>query len=88
MTVMPAGELMLLLTLGLGYIVCYLANKAEKNLKALGYFIGTLIIALSGIMIIGNLFLGARICAKMGGAMSSRHKMMQSMPAMPIAPQK
>lgn len=44
-----------LLVLGFGYIVLYLASKAEKGLKQTGQFIGTVIITLAVISIVLDL---------------------------------
>lgn len=80
------SDAVLLLALGLGYIVCYLANREERGLRAIGYLIGVFMIILSALLILNNLLLSARLCRKMGG-MILPHKMMMS-PAMPSTPQK
>lgn len=50
-----AGELIIMLVLGLGYIVLYLANKEKGGMKTTGFIIGILIIVLSVIALIGGL---------------------------------
>lgn len=90
---MMAGisEALLLLALGLGYIVCYLANREEKVLRTIGYFIGTFIIVLSGLLIIVNVFFAAKFCRRTMGMMPHHRMMMQGkdMPTpMPVQPKK
>jgi len=51
----------LLVALGLGYVVCYLAEREEKFLRTLGYFIGTFMVALSMMIIITNILLFSRV---------------------------
>lgn len=90
MSVNEISTAILLVALGLGYIVCYLAQREEKTLKVLGYAIGTFMVALSILIILSNAILMSQGCRKME-AMSkqqmSRHKqmmmqkMMQQMPA-------
>jgi len=73
---MPFGGLaegVLLIALGLGYIVCYLARREEKNMQITGYLIGAFIIVLSIIFILNSLLLSARFCAKMGGNFKPYH---------------
>jgi len=50
----------LLIALGMGYIVCYLANKTEKKLQKLGYFIGAVIIFISISLIIMSLVINVK----------------------------
>ena len=45
----------LLIALAMGYIVCTQAKKETKGLKVLGNIIGTVIIAISGIIIINKI---------------------------------
>jgi len=40
-----------MVTLGLGYIVAYLSEREEKDLKTLGRIIGSVLIVLSGFLI-------------------------------------
>lgn len=71
MLAMPFSDIhkaTLLIALGLGYIVCYLAKREDKFLKTLGYLIGTFVIALSALIILANIILDARFCSKMGGS--------------------
>ena len=63
-----------LIALGIGFIVCYLAKREEKALKAIGYVIGISIIALAGILVLDRLLMhysrGFRRCPlKAGGTM-------------------
>lgn len=51
-----AGFSDLLVALALGYIVLYFANREEKNLRSIGFAIGTLIIALAVLTIVGKAF--------------------------------
>lgn len=53
------AKTMLLITLGFGYIICYLASKAEKAVKRSGYLIGAIIIFISATM----LFVNMALCA-------------------------
>jgi len=68
----------LLLTLGLGYIVFYLANREEKGLKLLGIGIGAFMIVFSILLILGNavlLNMGSGGCARRG--MSGKEMLMR-----------
>ena len=46
---------LLVIGLGIGYLVLYLAKREEKGLQALGYFLGTIIILYCGFCILLNL---------------------------------
>lgn len=48
-------EALLLIALGSGYIVLYLAKREEKGLQFIGYMIGVIIIALSLIYLVGHI---------------------------------
>lgn len=50
-------EALLLISLGLGYIVLYLAKQGEKQLQFVGYIIGVIIITLSLVYLLGNLLI-------------------------------
>ncbi|MCX7661208.1 MAG: hypothetical protein N2Z79_00815, partial [Candidatus Omnitrophica bacterium] len=50
-----AKNSLLMVVLGVGYLVLYLAKREEKLLQALGYFLGTVIILYSGFCIFLNL---------------------------------
>ena len=52
--------------LGIGYLVLCFARKEEKLLKKLGYAIGVLIIAISGLMILGKAIVKAHTVYKHG----------------------
>lgn len=73
-------EAVLLVALGLGYIVCYLANREEKTLRTVGYCIGTFMMVLSALLITISVFFSARICNNM-----PYHRMMMK-GQMPLAP--
>lgn len=91
---MMAGipEALLLMALGLGYIVCYLAQREEKALRTVGYFIGTFIIVLSALLIVVNVFFGPRFSPRTMGMMMPHHRTMmqgKDIPApMPVQPRK
>lgn len=74
----------LLIALGLGYIVCYLANREEKALRQVGFLIGTFIIALSVIMIVNQLLLSARMCNMAAKGFMPHKMMMKGQPQPPI----
>lgn len=70
----------LLIALGMGYIVCYLASKAEKNLQKLGYLIGVGIIFLSVSLIIMSLVVSATRVINTGRIMPPMQPMLQQQP--------
>lgn len=47
-------EALLLIALGMGYLVLYLAKREDKGLQFLGYIVGVIIITLSLIYLVGN----------------------------------
>jgi hypothetical protein len=51
----------LLIALGLGYVVLYLAKKEQKRMQFYGYLIGIVIIALASVYILSNLWLQSSI---------------------------
>jgi len=74
------GEAIILLSLGMGYLVCFLAHKTEKNLKMVGYIIGIFIIVISTILFVRILALSLQMNKRMG--------MLKSPPQMaPLQPQ-
>lgn len=75
-------EALLLISLALGYVVFYLANREEKALRNLGFFIGVFVMALSAVLIFNNLASG-KFCGKMGGK-GMMMKQRQMMPPTPI----
>ncbi|TRZ93516.1 hypothetical protein D4R78_08435 [bacterium] len=88
----------LLLALGLGYIVFYLANREEKGLKLIGISIGAFMIVFSILLILGNAIfmnMGYSGCAKRRGRsdkemlmrkqMLMHQQMMKQMQASPAA---
>lgn len=54
----------LLIALALGYVVCSIAGKEEGSLKKLGYALGSIIIVLSCLLLIGKLAASATIYSK------------------------
>lgn len=84
-------DAVLLVALGLGYVVCYLAKREDKGMQVIGYLIGVFIIVLSAILIINSLVLATRFCSRGGVGMMAPHKMMMKgqmpMPAMPAQPE-
>ncbi len=56
----------LLIALGVGYVVCYLAEREEKDLKKIGFAIGLFIIAASAFFIIKGILLSGKFML-MGG---------------------
>jgi len=59
-------EVALLIALGFGYIVLYLAKREEKKLQFLGYIIGVTIITLSLIYLVGYILLRVIYSPKIG----------------------
>jgi len=65
---MPLTEInttILLVVLGLGYIVCYLAQREDKTLRVLGFGIGSFMIGFSLLVILSNAILMNRSCRRM-----------------------
>lgn len=52
----------LLIALGLGYVVCFLANREEKLLRLTGFSIGALIIGMSCLLILAKVALRIKTC--------------------------
>jgi len=73
---------LLLIALASGYVVLYLANREEKAMHNIGFFIGVFVMAFSAVIILGNVVGGSR-CAKMCGGKGMMMKHGQMMP--PIA---
>jgi hypothetical protein len=78
------SDALLLIALGLGYLVFYVANREEKGLKALGFFLGTFIMMLAAVLLVSNTLFSARMCrmGKMGMMPGGRmmHGQMQVAP--------
>jgi hypothetical protein len=53
------ADAILLVALGIGYVVLYLAKREEKGLQLTGYLIGGLIIILAAFYIVGNILFRA-----------------------------
>ena len=47
-------DMLFLIALGLSYIVLYFADREEKGLRLIGYFIGTLILGLTVAYMVGD----------------------------------
>lgn len=94
---MPLGAMsnaILLLALGVGYIVFYLANKEGKTMKLLGNVIGAFIIVVAGTLVLTNILVGMTslgACPPYAKAcmMSKHHKPMpaQAAPANAVKPE-
>ena len=50
------SDAILLVALGVGYVVLYLAKREEKSLQLMGYLIGGVIIVMAAVYILGSLF--------------------------------
>lgn len=72
----------LLLALGAGYLVLYFAKREERGLRILGLVIGTFILTVAAILILGQV-IGKGSCPMMG-KMGKMGKMMP-MEQMPSA---
>ena len=80
----------LLIALGVGYAVLYLAKREEKGMRLLGLAIGTLII----VSVIANLFIALFLQSQLSGEkaryynrmMMQQPRMAPKMPAMPKVP--
>jgi hypothetical protein len=64
------------MTLAVGYIVCYLANKEKKALRSVGFAIGILIIIASSLLMLERITWRVKSCGRIS------HEMM------PMPPQK
>jgi len=75
-----------LIALGLGYIVCDMADKQKDFLKYLGYVVGPVIIILSLVMMANSFISSMSFSKRIGGlgmgSMMPQQKMMQ--PHMPM----
>jgi hypothetical protein len=81
-------DAILLVALGLGYIVCYLANREEKTLRSAGYLIGVFIIFVSAMFIINNIIFSVRLSKRFGMPCQSMMMKGQLPPPPTEAPQK
>lgn len=57
-------EALLLICLGIGYIVIYLAKREERQLQLIGYIIGGVIIGLTLFYQAANLWIQAKSCSQ------------------------
>lgn len=55
MMFLGASKALLLIAMGIGYIVLYLAKREEKGLQFLGYIIGIVIVILGALFIVTSL---------------------------------
>lgn len=58
------SEALLLICLGIGYIVIYLAKREERQLQLIGYIIGGVIIGLALFYQAANLWIQAKTCSQ------------------------
>lgn len=79
-------EALLLIALGIGYIVLYLAKREEKDLQTIGYIIGTLIMILAIFYLVGSLWLQVRLCPKVRHLRGTMQPRMMPQPMMPRSP--
>lgn len=70
----------LLIALSLGYMVLYFANREEKDLRTLGFLIGIVVIAISGLLIIGKGIHRYKAAKQMANCQKMRHMPMQVLP--------
>ena len=54
-------EALLLIALGFGYIVLYFAKREEGPLQFIGYLVGSAIMILATLYLLGSLYLHSRI---------------------------
>ena len=82
------SDAILLVALGIGYVVLYLAKREEKALQFTGYLIGGVIIVLSLIYILGNLLVKREYQSNMLQAqkmmMQKRTMQPRQMPQAPV----
>ncbi len=89
MPISGMSNAILLLALGVGYIVFYLANKEGKTMKLLGNIIGAFIIVVAGTLVLTNILIGMTsmgVCSMSSktGMMTKHHNtMMQQKQAAP-----
>ena len=72
----------LLISLGIGYLVCTQAKKEAKALKTLGYIIGAGLIAISAVLIASKViwFCGYSKMCPLKGMLMQKGMMQQQMP--------
>jgi len=90
MSLTEINTTILLVVLGLGYIVCYLAEREEKTLRILGFGIGAFMIGFSLMIILSNAVMMHRSCRRMKAIshemMMHKKMMMAPIPANMPAP--
>ncbi|MDD5044170.1 MAG: hypothetical protein PHU91_02960 [Candidatus Omnitrophica bacterium] len=79
------GITMALIALGLGYIVCDIADRQKETLKSVGFVIGAVIIILGTVILINSLFTGVNLGKRLGG-MGMMGNMPQQKMMQPYAP--
>lgn len=72
-------DVTLLISLGISYIVLYFANREEKGLRLIGFFIGGLILALTVAYMLGDILWQNKLCSARA---KYYQRMMQSAPQM------
>lgn len=79
-------EALLLIALGFGYIVLYLAKREEKRLRFVGYLLGITIIVFAVIYMIGNTLIQTICYPKMRyyKGMTKQRMMQQPSPQAPV----
>lgn len=79
---------MLMITLALGYGVCFLAGREKKVLKNIGNIVGAIIILLSLILIGRTIIYSTKhCCGKKMGSMKKCPQMTEQHEQSPMAPQ-
>ena len=73
-------DMLFLIALGLSYIVLYFADREEKGLRLIGYFIGTLILGLTVAYMVGDFLMQTKLT---DARLRYYRKMTQGAPAIP-----
>lgn len=85
---MQTSEALILIALGIGYIVIYLAKREEKQMQFLGYTIGAVIIVLAIVYLAVSVWFQGRMYCFSGRRYDYRGKMHQrAQQLIPPAPQ-
>lgn len=80
-------DVLLLIALGIGYLVIYFAKREEKELRFFGIVIGGVIIVLSLVYFLGNVWFQAKVfCPKMHYYKGMMQQRMMHPRMMPQAP--
>jgi len=82
------GITMALIALGIGYIVCDIADKQKDMFKSMGYFVGAIIIILSVVTLANAIISGVTLSKRIGGlGMGNMPQQRMMQPYMPPAMQ-